>query len=84
MDNVKRAAREWEKNDRGAEWLTHEGARLKAAQELRRDGQTSPPASMTWTGHTLPNARGGSGGEMPDPAHAGNAWAGSRSLSSRA
>ena len=36
MDNVKRAAREWEKNDRGAAWLTHEGARLKAAETLDR------------------------------------------------
>ena len=34
MDNVKRAARDWVKHDRGAEWLTHDGARLEAAQEL--------------------------------------------------
>ena len=34
MDNVKRAARDWEKNQRGAAWLAHEGARLKAAETL--------------------------------------------------
>jgi len=34
MDNLKRAGREWEKNDRGAAWLTHEGARLAAAEKL--------------------------------------------------
>jgi formylglycine-generating enzyme required for sulfatase activity len=34
MDNVKRAAREWEKNQRGDVWLTHEGARLQAARKL--------------------------------------------------
>ena len=34
MDNVKRAARFWKKNQRGAAWLAHEGARLKAAETL--------------------------------------------------
>jgi formylglycine-generating enzyme required for sulfatase activity len=34
MDNVKRAARDWNKYERGAAWLTHEGARLQAAQKL--------------------------------------------------
>jgi formylglycine-generating enzyme required for sulfatase activity len=34
MDNVKRAARDWDKNERGDAWLTHEGARLQAAQKL--------------------------------------------------
>jgi formylglycine-generating enzyme required for sulfatase activity len=34
MDNVKRAARDWDKNRRGAAWLAHEGARLKAARML--------------------------------------------------
>ena len=44
MDNVKRAAREWEKNDRGAAWLTHEGARLEAAETL--DGRPDLAASL--------------------------------------
>ncbi len=34
MDGVKRAARDWEKNQRGAAWLTHEADRLKAAEQL--------------------------------------------------
>jgi formylglycine-generating enzyme required for sulfatase activity len=34
MDNVKRAARDWDKNRRGAAWLAHEGARLQAAEKL--------------------------------------------------
>ena len=34
MDNLKRAVRDWRKNQRGAAWLAHEGARLKAAETL--------------------------------------------------
>ena len=34
MDNVKRAARDWDKNRKGHAWLAHEGARLKAAGML--------------------------------------------------
>jgi len=34
MDSVKQAAHDWEKNKRGAAWLTHRADRLKAAEQL--------------------------------------------------
>jgi hypothetical protein len=35
LDGVKRAAREWDQNNRSAEWLSHEGGRLEDAERLR-------------------------------------------------
>jgi hypothetical protein len=34
MDGVKRAARDWDKNQKGAAWLTHTAARLESAERL--------------------------------------------------
>jgi formylglycine-generating enzyme required for sulfatase activity len=34
MDGVKRAAQEWENNEKGPDWLTHAAERLKAAMQL--------------------------------------------------